>query len=397
MELFEEFNGVSYQEWIDQITIDLKGKDFNDNLVWNSNEGIEVQPFYNRSHLKDNPLVGATPLKQNPDWKICETIVITSPEQTNKKALSALKGGANSLLFIGKINTNEKMSILLKDIMYDIVDLNFYSSNPNQIKSIAKELSITCKSIGYDYLGELLVKGKWIKNKNQDIADLVKLTTSDTYSLSATVKGIYYANVGTTTIQELAFSLAQGVEYMNILTDNGLTPEEASNNISFHFGIRSNYFFEIAKLRAARILWNLILAQYKITDGSMFIHSETSDYKQPEKNTHLNMLRGTTEAMSAIIGGCDSLSVLPYDKSIAISERIARNVQHILKEESFMGKVKNPADGSYYIEYLTDQITQKAWGLFKVIENKGGFISCVENGFIKSQMQPVNSLKSIEN
>jgi methylmalonyl-CoA mutase len=363
MGLFEAFDTVSHKDWLDKITTDLKGKDYNETLVWNSDEGIAVQPFYNSSS------VAPTPLKKHNNWKIRETINIQSIENANQKALLALKGGANSILFIGEIKDQSEMDALLQDIQIDIIELHFYNSNP---KHTSELINLNQGSISYDCLNEI------------NIEELANITSSTGDIKTITVKSIKHSSI----IQELAFSLSQGVEYFNLLTDKGIEANIIASKIQFTFGVGTNYFFEIAKIRAARKLWQLILEQYKVEDTSMVIHSETSVEKISEEDGNYDILRNTSKAMSAIIGGCDSLTVLPHDNTestIDFSNRIARNIQHILKEEAFFSKVNNPADGAYYIEELTDKLANKAWGLFQEMEKKGGFLTCLENGIINNK------------
>jgi methylmalonyl-CoA mutase len=384
MGLFKEFDNVSYQDWLNIITADLKGKDYQQTLVWNSLEGIEVQPFYNFSSLSNNISSLCSPIRESSSWKIRESIFINTIKEANIKAIKALKGGANSILFIGEIKNQQEMEALLKNIDINIIEIHFYNYTPNYTLSLINSIK---GSISYDYLGELYLSGKWNSSIENDLIELATITKKESDIITITVKGINYNNSGATIIQELAFSLSQGVEYLNFLSDQGISVTELANKIQFSFGIRSNYFFEIAKIRAARILWKLILQQYETEDvENMTIHSETSNWNITKKESHLNILRTTTEAMAAIMGGCDSLTVLPYDNRVDFSDRIARNIQHILKEESFLNKVKNPADGSYYIEKLTDEIAKQSWNLFQKIEQKGGFLSCIENNFIINEI-----------
>jgi methylmalonyl-CoA mutase len=354
MGLFEDFKKVSHQDWIDKINIDLKGKDFEETLVWNSNEGIDVQPFYN----KTNQLT-ETPLKPTNEWEIRETVTIKNVKDANQHALLALKGGANSILFIGEIKTQSEMNELLEGIQTDIIEIHFYNSAPKQTSSF---ITLSKGSISYDTFN--------------NIDELVELTNSASQFKTITVK----SNTNTSIINELALSLSKGVEYLNLLTDKGLKAELIANKMQFTFGVSTNYFFEIAKLRAARILWQLVLEQYKINDVAMVIQSETSLEKSSVEDENFDILRNTTKAMSAIIGGCDSLTVRPHDSDkLNFSNRIARNVQHILKEEAFFDKVINPADGAYYIEYLTDEIANKTWEQFQEMENNGGYITFIKN------------------
>lgn len=357
MTLFSEFDKVSYEEWRKKIEIDLKGKDYQETLVWNSNEEIAVQPFYNSSTLPNNISI---PLKQKNQWKIRENIIISSAEDANKKALLALKGGANSLCFIGEVSNQSEMDTLLKDIQTGIIELHFYNSKPKQTSELVQ---LKQGSISYDVLSE---------SDHINIDELVELTNSISNIKTITVK--HTSEVSIT--EELAYSLSKGVEYLNLLTDKGIDAKVIASKMQFTFGISTNYFFEIAKLRAARKLWQLILEQYDINDNSMVIHSETSVEKIPTEDNNYDILRNTTKAMSAVIGSCDSLTVHPHDnQKLDFSNRIARNVQHILKEEAFFDKVNNPADGAYYIEELTNKITNKSWSLFQEIETKGGYLN----------------------
>lgn len=397
MGLFDDFKSVSHEDWLQKITTDLKGKNFNDTLVWDSFEGISVQPFYDKTSLNDSVAVKSTVSKKK-GWLIRESIIISTPREANQKALSALKGGANALLFIGDINNGEEMEILLKDILIDIIDLNFYTSQPQKVLELLGN-KIDKGSVSYDYLGEFLIHGNWKKNQQNDISALIQTVNIAKQVKTISINGLNYSNAGSTIVQELAFSLAQGVEYFNLLTDQGISAERIASSIQFSFGISSNYFFEIAKLRAARILWKMILKQYHVSeDCSMFIHTETSNWNLTSLDAHVNMLRATTESMSAIIGGCNSLTVTPYnatyEETSDFSERIARNTQIVLKEEAFLDKVNNPSDGSYYIEQLTDEIAEKSWKLFQEIEQKGGFLSCIENSWIQQEIKEVAAKKN---
>jgi len=374
MGLFETFDSVSHQDWLDKITTDLKGKDFDETLVWKTKEGIDIQPFYTSCPDNFTP----SPLKSAADWKIRETITITSVENANKKALLALKGGANSLLFVGEIHSQNEMDVLLKDIQIDIIEVHFYTTNPKQTTSF---VNLTDGSISYDFLGEKL------ENIEKQVDYIVASMTSKTKTI--TVNGKSFSDKGASVIDELAFTLAQGVEYLNLLTEKGIDAQTIANKMQFNLGIGTNYFFEIAKIRAIRILWNTILEQYKVANSAMYIHSETNRTEEGQEDKNYDILRNTTRAMSAIIGGCNSLSVCPHDNSEAnqdFSNRIARNIQHILKEEAFFGKVNNPADGSYYIEELTTEIAAKSWKVFQEIESQGGFIASIKSNFISTKI-----------
>ncbi|NQX97237.1 MAG: methylmalonyl-CoA mutase [Flavobacteriales bacterium] len=244
------------------------------------------------------------------------------------------------------------MNLLLKDIQTDIIEVHFYNSKPKLTSALVK---LNQGSISYDILSE---------SENVTIDELAELTTTTSNFKTITVKH----SSDTSIVDELALNLSKGVKYLKLLTDKGIDPAVIASKMQFTFGVSTNYFFEISKLRAARKLWQLILTQYDVKNTSMLIHSETSIEASSEEDENFDILRNTTKAMSAIIGGCDSLTVQPHDSNkLSFSNRIARNVQHILKEEAFFNKVNNPADGAYYIEELTDKIAQKSWHIFQKI------------------------------
>jgi methylmalonyl-CoA mutase len=202
-----------------------------------------------------------------------------------------------------------------------------------------------------------------------------------------------FNNAGADIVQELAFGISMGSEYMTQLTSRGLSTDMAASKIRFSFGIGSKYFPEIAKLRAARLLWSVIVKGFLPEHNEsmkMDIHTVTSSWNSTVYDPYANMLRTQTEAMSSILGGTDSLTVEPFDSvfrdSDEFSERIARNQQLILKEESYFDKVVDPSAGSYYIETLTNMIAESAWKLFLEIEDQGGFISSLKSGLIQRKL-----------
>ncbi len=351
MGLFEEFDGVSYQDWLDKIDVDLKGKNFQETLVWNSPEGIEVKPFYNKESLSGFTSLTEAPIKSKNNWRIIEAIVISTAKQSNADALAALKGGANGLLFIGDIANFEDLNILLKGIMLPIIEIHFDTSQPGK---------------AYEWLAKYTdikkLTGSISSGCDVDIAYTLNLPPHNPLK-TITVKGYQLKLDSNNIIEELSNSFSHSLNYLTQLIKGGIEAKKAASTIQFHFGQDDNYFFEIAKLRAARTLWKLILAKYNIDKVDMAIISMTN--VKNDENLDINMLSNTTQAMSAIIGGCDGLIVAPHSTENANAIRIARNVQHILKEESFLDKVKNAADGAYYIEYLTEHIILKVLGVLK--------------------------------
>ena len=385
MDLFNEFNKVSHQEWRDLIEKDLKGKNYEDTLVWKTDDGITVQPFYTKSSTKPTPV----PLKTTKKWKIREQVNITSMSQANADALTALKSGANSICFNGEVKTEAEMNILIKGVQFSIININFNTPSPERIASF---LPLAGGFIGYDYLGHYFKTKQWINSRAKDFS-IMSAISNQLGAKTILVNTANFKVKNPSFIEEIAYAISSGTEYLNILTSNGKAPKHSAEQIQFSFNIGTNYFFEIAKLRAARILWSRVLASYKVTEIGMDIHAESYIQTDNTSDLNYNILRNTTMAMSAVIGGCDSLSITPHtndEKLSGFSKRIARNVQHILKEECFFDKVKNPADGAYYIEELTNQIVDKASKVFEQIETEGGFLKWLGNeeieGFTRNKI-----------
>lgn len=407
MSLFNDFRSISHQEWLEKIKQDLKGKDFSETLIWKTDEEIDVQPFYDTKSLKDNISQYFNSINNNSDWEIREQIEIKTIKEANQLALNALKGGANSIQFNGNISNQNEMNELLANIMLDIIYIHFYTSNPVHTLSLFNSYLETNNidksnvngSISYDLLGEVLISGNWIENETADFKQLYSIQ-NNTSLKTISIRGDYYTNAGATSIQEIAYTLSHAVEYIDQLTELGLSPEKVINNITFSLGINSNYFFEIAKIRAFRILWQIITEAYGVKNSSAYIHSQTTNYNIATQDAQTNILRTTTEGMSAVIGGCNSLSITPfnftYEAPSDFTLRVARNIQIIIKEEAYLNKVQDISKGSYYIENLTDELVTKALNLFKEIENNGGFLANIKNGNIQNNIHSVNSKKEKE-
>ena len=408
MGLFDEFKEVSHQQWYDKIFADLKGVDYNEALVWNSIEGIAVQPFYNQEDLTSNISKNYDLSSTSNNWKIKAQVTITSIDEANTKALYLLSKGANSIQFNGKISSQTDFDNLLKGIDIEIITIHFYNVTPkltfDLLSSACKKRQIDVNklngSISFDYLGELLTTGNWNVDEKTDFDELLQINSIPTKLKTITINGLNFNNAGATCIQELAYSFSQAVAYLNYLTEKALDINVLASKIQFRFGISSNYFFEISKIRAAKILWKLILQEYHVTNQEIYIHSTTSKTNYATFDAHNNILRATTEAMSAIIGGCNELTVVPFnhnfEDSTNFSERIAINIQHILKEESFLNKVSDVSKGAYYMESLTDEMVTKSLALFQEIEQKGGFLTNIKNGFIQDSIHAVAQQKQDE-
>ncbi|MCF8369191.1 MAG: acyl-CoA mutase large subunit family protein [Bacteroidales bacterium] len=415
--LFKDFPPATKQEWKEKIIQDLKGADYNKKLVWRTIEGFDVEPIYSKEDLpntdKPQDLPGIFPYvrgnKTHNIWHIRQDIKVTNIQSANKKALDILMKGVTSLGFIidQKFEpTKDELEKLCENIYADAVELNFVCFHnslkvvrdiESLVKKYNRQLDKIYGSVDFDPIGQFVLKGKFPVSE-EDSFDTAKQLIEAAKHLPnfkvIAVNGSYFHNSGSGIVQELAFSLAQGVGYLTQLTERGLSINQIAPRMKFQFAIGSNYFMEIAKIRAARMLWAHIVKAYGTCDNcntQMFIHSVTSNWNKTVYDAYVNMLRTTTEAMSGITGGTDSLTVLPfnsvYEESTAFSERIARSQQLLLKEESYMDKVADPAAGSYYIENLTQSIASQAWELFLKVQEKGGFLEAFKAGFIQEEIK----------
>jgi methylmalonyl-CoA mutase len=415
--LFDQFPPVTTKEWLDKIHADLKGADFNEKLIWKMSEGLEVKPFYRKEDIKNLPFINTLPGEfpyvrgtkiKNNNWRIRQKVEVSDYSEANQIALTLLKKGIDSLGFVitEPESVNKKnFETLLSDIHFDIFEINFLcNGKAKEILDIIKNISEgrgfdpgkINGAIEADPPGRMMINGKLCIPVESGFDYLASLTESSSvfpYLRTIRLNASQLNNEGAGIIQELAFGISMGSEYMSQLTGRGISPDLAASKIRFSFGIGSEYFPEIAKLRAARLLWAVVIKGFQPLNSESYkmdMHCVTSEWNKTVDDPYINMLRTQTEAMSAILGGTDSLTVEPYDKTFSqpceFSERIARNQQLILKEESYFDKVADPAAGSYYIESLTSLIAENAWKLFLRIEDQGGFLSSLESGFISKEL-----------
>lgn len=377
--LFNDFEGVTSKAWKQKIQVDLKGADYNEALIWHTYEGIDVKPFYHPDEFGTLPNISAS---KATNWKVCQTITVNDAKKENINAIDAISRGADSLFFI--LNSKE---ISITELTQNI-DLNKITIHL-KCNFITEDLKRTDKAIipHVDIIHNLAKTGNWFKNLNEDYTELESIVSSTNHlSIDATL----YQNSGANCVQQLAYAIAHSNEYLNHL-DSKLSNEAKSNlKVSFNIAVGSNYFFEIAKLRALRQLWSTLATAYGINTDCT-INVTPSHRNKTIYDYNVNMLRTTTECMSAILGGADSISNLPYDNlyhnSNEFGDRIARNQLLVLKNESYFDKVNNPVDGAYYIEYLTEQLANKSLQLFKDIESNGGFLNQLKEGTIQRKIK----------
>jgi methylmalonyl-CoA mutase len=423
--LFEQFPPVSTQQWMDKINADLKGADFNKKLVWKTRDGLPVMPFYRQEDLDNLPhttlLPGDFPFVRGlqtggNNWYIRQDVTVTDYTAANGRALDILMRGITSLGFIitdPESVTPETIAQLLKGIHPESIELNF------SIAGRAKELLAALQAhlgtagtdlnqvniiVSADPLGRLAANGKLCVPVEQGLdylADLVREAEATPGIKCIEPAGTLFSNAGAGPVAELAYILSLGNEYMTALTERGIRPEMAARAMRFTFGIGPDFFPEIAKLRAARMLWAEIVKAWCEDEESksqlqgdeaalMHIHAVTGRWNKTLYDPYVNMLRTQTEAMSAVLGGAESVTVEPFDAVFRsaedFSERIARNQQLLLMEEAHLGRVADPGAGSYYIEELTAMTAREAWKIFLETENEGGFLEALRKGIIQKSI-----------
>ena len=415
--LFPEFPPVPTEKWEEVITADLKGADYERKLVWKTGEGFNVRPYYRAENLEGIKFLGSQAgefpyvrgTRAHNRWRVHQTVSVVCPKEANAEALKILNAGVDSLGFcIASADFSAAdLDMLLKDICIPAVEITFCGEKMANVAELVlakvEKEGIAKEDVRIAFCIDPLVKGLSSKgdfcspNGEKCIARIVELihkTKEYKHVRIVTVAGQTFGNSGSTIVEELAFTLSAGHDYLVRLTDAGLDVDAAARKLRFSFSVSSNYFMEIAKFRAARMLWANIVKGYgpaKNCACKMQIHAETSRWNQTVYDPYVNMLRGTTEAMSATIAGVHSLEVMPFDASFEnpteFSKRIARNVELLLKNESHFDQVVDPAGGSHYVENLTQSIAAEAWKLFLEIEEKGGYTEAYKAGLIVERIK----------
>ena len=423
--LFTEFPPVPTQQWDEVIIKDLKGADYAKKLVWKTHEGFAVRPYYRAENLTDLKFMGTLPGQfpfvrgtvNSNDWLTRQDYCLCQigAEEANKQALDGLNKGVQSIGFC--IDSSKPLTVadydtLLKGICIPAVEINFCEVRPMvAVETVSNFIAYVKKqgvkpeevraSFDVSPLHMLTTVGKFNADKAYGVlADCIKAVADFPKVRVINVEGYDFNDAGASIVQELAFALAIGSDYVAGLTEKGISANEIGRRMKFTFGVSSNYFMEIAKFRAARVLWANIMKNYGADcecAQKIQSHAVTSAWNQTVYDAYVNMLRGTSETMSAALAGVHSIEVLPFDYAFRapgeFSNRIARNVQSILKEESRFNKIVDPAAGSYYVENLTASIIEAAWNLFKTVEEKGGYTEAFKAGFVQAEVKAVSDKK----
>ncbi len=416
--LFEEFPPVSREKWEQLIKKDLGGADYKKKLRWDTGEGVEVLPFYRRDDIDSYP-----PLlpEHRGRWTICAPVFDRSVEEANDSARRAIAGGADALQFKIRLRSTsgmlggdlegtsvqgqEDFNKLFENIDLENIAVAFDTGMASPLilamaRNHLDDLSPNSKpklSFSYDPFTYIAEKGQLPKRRpllENEIVDLAQNALDLPGLKTLCAGGRFWHNTGGLAIHELGLSLASASEYLALLTDRGMAVGDAAKTIHFRLAAGAKYFPEIAKFRAMRTLWKQLLESYGCQQEiSAHIHAESSTWNKTLYDAHMNMLRTTTEAMAAAIGGADILTVKPFDRAFRepdpFSQRIAKNSQIIMQEESYFDKVADPAAGSYYIEKLTHEIAGEAWDYFREVEKEGGVMTSLENGSVQATIESV--------
>ena len=400
--LFQDFISPTKQDWLEKVTVDLKGADFDKKLVWKNLNGINLQPFYTKN---DQEKVLANTGENSSQVTNYRRIYVKDVKEANRLALKALEEGMTGLLF--EINNEVSAVQLLENIDYNGISVSFVLRKEsysfiNSYKSFLESQSIDPKMVfGYidlQLFDDYLTTGILDKGKFDELSELTQLYAAFPNFKTLVVSGRSYQDAGSNQVQEIAYTLNSLVFLIDKITEKGISNEQVFDKLHFILGLSAEYFVEIAKLRVFKSLLTEIALKYGINNPIVGITAKTSVWSKSITDANTNMLRTTTEAMAALLGNTDAIELDPYDHefktSSDFSSRVAGNIANILKEESYFGKVSNPVDGSYYIEELSLQLAQNALGIFKEIESLGGFYKQIENENIQGQIAEIRIKKT---
>jgi methylmalonyl-CoA mutase len=384
MNLFEEFTPHTYQQWVDQVTRELKGKPL-DSLTTFTADGLPIKPMYTGEHP-----VGSQPVKSANGWVLVEECTVEDATEANQQILNSLKNGTNGLLLYVYDDVN--LEVLLKDVLMQHIHIHFVVEGDgkkvlaNWLK-LAADQSIDAEklqgSINIDPIEAAARQGFWKVDAATDVAEVALIAAQAPQNIrTLCVNNNLFANAGATPAQQLGIALAHMHEYI-LATDT-------NQGFWLNMAIGSQYFEEIAKFRAIRRLWQQLQVAYNLQPVPLHLYAETGMRNKTIYDPWVNMLRSTTEAMSAALGGADEILVRAYDSTFqhpqTLGERVARNQQLVLAYESYLDRVTDPAAGSYFIEQLTEQLAAKGWEFFKEIENQGGLVQAIENNWLQQKI-----------
>ena len=411
-QLFSEFISHTNNDWKQQVIKDLKGKGFEENLTWIIDENIQIKSYFDAEKMVEMPLKTIQQSQYQEfikKWSNREIIRYKSEKETNLLIFSLLEAGADSFLidFSGVLELEFEVNKLLRNIK--ISDTPFFFKVENTPLNLVNALQIIAPyhwkgGIDNDILGRYFSTGIYEEYQWEPMGEILRKVQNFASFNMFVINGNIFHNAGANVGQELAYTLASALEVIEKMCQQNLSLPVIIQKIEFSISVGTNYFEEIAKIRALKFLWKKILLEgYGLSEheiSPIAIHCITSSFYNSTDSPHTNLLRATTEAMSAVIGGCNALSVRAFDEtfqeSTIFSSRISRNISTILKEESYFDKVIDPSAGSYFIENLTFEIAEIAFNLLEEVENKGGIVEAFKQNFIQQEIKRNFELKQNE-
>jgi methylmalonyl-CoA mutase len=377
--LLQEFPPVSTQSWEEVITKDLKGADYAKRLIWQSEDGLAVKPYYRAEDIAELEYLDAAPGnfpyarsdRSTGDWRIREEIDAVDPAKANQAALTAVVAGAEEIAFRDvRVKSVSDLATLLANLQE--IPVHFQNADESLIRLLIGRLIEGQKP------SPVAMSTDWDPLTNVDFAAEV-VAGAPSALVPFTIHGDGFEESGATAVEEVGFTLAAAIDFLAEMQSRNVDINRAAASIAFSFAIGADYFFQIAKLRAFRLLWARAVESFGGTRESAKarIHARTSRWNETIYDPHVNILRGTTEAMSAVLGSADSISVAPFDECYKApddaSRRLARNTQILLKQEALLSRVADPGGGSYCIEVITDFIAREGWKAMQAIEAAGGY------------------------
>lgn len=388
----DNFPPVTQAAWKAQILKDVKTatdeekqRMYNEQMIWQPYEGFPVEPFYTFEKAQN---LNVAALKGAPGWRVREWIPVTSETTANGQARDALAMGADEIAF--EI-THEPVNV--PALMHEITaPVRLYVSQPASLPGLPPNGTVvyapSIETVGFQFP----TLDPYRASLQSPLSNLQASTSQ------FAIRTSHFNDSGASAGQELAFGLNALVEYAHWLTEQNVPPETIFQSVECSFAMRTSFLMEIAKLRAWRLLFRQVADAYGVANAVCRVHAQTTQWSKATDEPANNLIRATIEAMAAVIGGCDALTVLPYngDANDASVRRVSRNVSIIIREEGFLDKVTDIAAGSYYVDQLTVQLAGHAWKLFQTVEQQGGFLRAMESGFIAGEIEKVRQRREAD-
>ena len=383
-----EFPPISTEQWEHIIREKITGPEYASKLIWHPEEGLAVKPYYRSDDLAGLQFLDAAPgvfpfvrgAHSTGDWRIREEIDLADPEEANHAACAAVAGGAEEIAFRQpKLESPGDLATLLGNLHE--IPIIFAGSEPGLVRLVMEWISKrphgTSISTDLDPLADLELSAEVIRNAPLGFRPFA-------------VHAEQFQERAAASVEEIGFALSAAVDFVVEMQARGLSIDRITGCVSFSFAMGPEFFIQIAKLRAFRLVWAKAIETFGGAEETArpLIHASTARWNATVYDPKINILRATTETISAILGDADSISISPFDECFRHpdenSHRLARNTQIILKHEAFLSRVADPVGGSYLIEVLTNSIASKAWKLFQELETAGGFRRASATGLIAS-------------